>query len=178
MREINYRPLMPKSNLQASVRRRGAGAEAARAAGALGAGDQGTWSRRGCAGSCANLHARAPALHHSPAQRLSARASPQRLAASTRQPRWEHARAPCAPRRAGVSGSSRAGGRPSPDSKLGAGAAQVADVAESLGLDFVQEEPACGGLHRIDISIRMPDGRKVAMEVRGRIAPPPAAGHD
>ena len=28
MREINYRPMMPKSNLQASVRRCGAGAEA------------------------------------------------------------------------------------------------------------------------------------------------------
>jgi hypothetical protein len=49
-------------------------------------------------------------------------------------------------------------------------------VAKSLGLDFVQEEPACGGLNRIDISIRMPDGRKVAMEVRTRRAPPPAAG--
>ena len=45
---------------------------------------------------------------------------------------------------------------------------QIARVVRSLGLRYVLEEPACGGLATIDISIRMPDGRKIALEVRLR----------
>ncbi len=45
---------------------------------------------------------------------------------------------------------------------------QIAKVVRSLGLRYVLEEPACGGLATIDISIRMPDGRKIALEVRLR----------
>ncbi|KAK9821911.1 hypothetical protein WJX81_002310 [Elliptochloris bilobata] len=43
----------------------------------------------------------------------------------------------------------------------------VAEVVESLGYDYVLEEPACGGLATIDICIRMRDGQKVALEVDG-----------
>ena len=42
---------------------------------------------------------------------------------------------------------------------------QVAEVVRSIGYECVLEEPACGGLAMIDISIRTPDGRKIALEV-------------
>jgi hypothetical protein len=87
MREINHNPMIHKSNLQASVRCGGAVAEAAlliqdssdrrtqyRRSGRLGM----PWLRW----LARRLHARGPALHHSPvAPQVSACASPQRLAA-------------------------------------------------------------------------------------------------
>ena len=42
---------------------------------------------------------------------------------------------------------------------------QVAEIVTSIGYECVLEEPACGGLAMIDISIRTPDGRKIALEV-------------
>ena len=42
---------------------------------------------------------------------------------------------------------------------------QVAEIVTSIGYECVLEKPACGGLAMIDISIRTPDGRKIALEV-------------
>ncbi len=77
MREINYRPMMPKSNLQASVRRCGAGAEASPCGRRTRGRRSGRLVTPRLRRLARHLHARVPALRHSPAQRLSARASPQ-----------------------------------------------------------------------------------------------------
>ena len=42
---------------------------------------------------------------------------------------------------------------------------KVAEVVRSIGYECVLEQPACGGLAMIDICIRTPDGRKIALEV-------------